>query len=123
MGSVMCAIRTFVTRTMSSMAESRTTAKQRDTTLPDHVPEAVRAQRHIARDGCQIAFGSRGHIPLALHSQPSWLSPIFRLTAGNVASYAPMHLRTLLDRLIDQFGKIRLLVEMQDFHGWSDDPR
>jgi hypothetical protein len=24
-----------------------------------------------------------------------------------------------LDRLIDQFGKIRLLVEMQDFHGWS----
>jgi len=24
-----------------------------------------------------------------------------------------------LDRLIDQFGRIRLLVEMQDFHGWS----
>jgi len=24
-----------------------------------------------------------------------------------------------LDRLINQFGKIRLLVEMQDFHGWS----
>ena len=24
-----------------------------------------------------------------------------------------------LDRLIDEFGKIRLLVEMHDFHGWS----
>jgi hypothetical protein len=24
-----------------------------------------------------------------------------------------------LDRLIDQFRKIRLLVEMRDFHGWS----
>src|SRR5512135_1570220 len=24
-----------------------------------------------------------------------------------------------LDRLIEQFGKIRLLVEMRDFHGWS----
>jgi hypothetical protein len=24
-----------------------------------------------------------------------------------------------LDRLIEQFGKVRLLVEMRDFHGWT----
>ncbi len=29
------------------------------------------------------------------------------------------HFMPELDRLIDQFGKIRLLVEMRDFHGWS----
>ncbi len=29
------------------------------------------------------------------------------------------HFMPELDRLIGQFGKIRLLVEMRDFHGWS----
>lgn len=29
------------------------------------------------------------------------------------------HFMPELDRLVDQFGKIRLLVEMRDFHGWS----
>ena len=29
------------------------------------------------------------------------------------------HFMPDLDRLIGQFGKIRLLVEMRDFHGWS----
>ncbi len=37
-----------------------------------------------------------------------------RLVKEDYARFLPE-----LDRLIGQFGKIRLLVEMRDFHGWS----
>lgn len=37
-----------------------------------------------------------------------------RLTAEDYDKFVPE-----LERLISDYGKIRLLVEMQDFHGWS----